>query len=68
MQIKQQINHSSFYDACQYSVAQVLDERLFLWCQNNNVNTAKNSMCMLLEKIQDSETKYYNYAIPIISI
>lgn len=68
MQMKQQINHSSFYDDCQYSVAQVfLDKRLFLWCQNSNANTAKNAMCMLLVKIQDLETKYYNYAVPIIS-
>lgn len=68
MQMKQQINHSSFYDDCQHSVAQVfLDERLFLSCQNSNANTAKNSMCMQLEKIQDSETKYDNDAVPIIS-
>lgn len=42
MQIKQQkTNHSRLYDDCQYSIVQILEEMLFLCCQNCKASTAK---------------------------
>lgn len=71
MQMKQQkINHSRLYNDCQYSTVQILEEMLFLCCQNRKASTAKKknyTMYATWKDTQDSEIEYMNYAVRIIS-